>query len=127
MKQEGYGINKMNILNLATTDEGGAGIASRYFNELFLKSGHNSILVVKESKKKKKNVVVVQKPCNKKSVRFYIKKIKNQLTRLSNRIKTGPLDSRFCFFSVDERQSFIQAKEILNIIPFIPMLSFFIG
>lgn len=113
-------MHKLNILNLATTDQGGAGIASLYFNEIFNKAGHNSVLLVKKSKLKNRNVIVLN---NKTlfSLNRILSRLKYEWKKLKNkRYKDGLYDPKYAFFNEDESKQYISAIKILDIIPFKP-------
>jgi glycosyltransferase involved in cell wall biosynthesis len=111
---------KLNILNLATTDEGGAGIASRNFNDLFSKNGFNSILIVKESKSKNNNVITFIDKSHKYAPFLFIKKIKNTLVKKIDNLKIGKLDSKYFYYNFDESKEIVSADQILKKTPFIP-------
>lgn len=110
----------MKILNIATTEEGGAGIATRNLNEFFLRSGHNSVLIVRDSKLKNKDVIVLHRTPDKYSWLFYLNKVKNKIKKIMQYINVGPLDLKYFFFNVDESKSHITAKKILAKTPFKP-------
>lgn len=112
-------MSKINILNLATSDEGGAGIASLYFNELFNKMGHKSLLFVKQSKSTSKKVIAIKRlPANPLS-QFFLK-VMNRLKRLMNKNGTSSFENRYFFFNVDESEEYISASQILEALPFKP-------
>lgn len=118
-------MNKLNILNLATSEQGGAGIASQYFNELFIKAGHNSILVVKQSKIKNKNIIVLQDCSSNYSIKCSLRYISNVIYRLYLKINVGPIESKYSFFDPIESKQYYHANDVLKIIPFKPDIIIF--
>jgi glycosyltransferase involved in cell wall biosynthesis len=115
-------MNKLNILNLATSDEGGAGIASRYYNDLFIKSGHNSRLLVKKSNSINDGVIVLQKRYKKTSLQYFLRKVIDFVDRKSLTYKLGSLDSKYHFFYSIESKQHITAKKILKKVDYNPDL-----
>jgi len=108
--------HKLNILNLATEDTWGAGIASVYYNELFNKAGHNSWLFVKQSRSSLNHVLKIEKAHTNIFIQLYIKII-NRLSR----IKTKHFfDPKYFFFNIDESKEYINTKEILDALTFKP-------
>lgn len=114
----------MNILNLATTDEGGAGVACINFNNLFLEKGHNSVLLVKESSLSNNNVIVLRKPASRGSLRFYWIKVRDKFFRLYRKIDPLETDSNYSFYNLNERKKHYSARKILAKTPFKPDLIF---
>jgi glycosyltransferase involved in cell wall biosynthesis len=113
-------MRKLNILNLATTDQGGAGAASLSFNELFNREGHYSRLLVKQSKFKNKDVIVL-KNNTKFSPNRILSRLKYEWKNLINkRYKNGLYDSKYSFFNEDESKQHISSKKILDNISFKP-------
>lgn len=113
-------MNKLKILNLAFTDEGGAGIASIYFNELFEKAGHESKLVVQKSKAQNKNVVVLQKYKYKYSIRYLFYKLKNLLFLKMDKKKLGESNPQYCFSNYSDQRKYTSTVRILKKTPFKP-------
>ena len=113
-------MNKLNILNLATEDYGGAGIASKCFNDLFINAGYNSILIVKQSNTRNKNVIVLEDLSSKYSLRWFFRKVVNYMNRLYLKNKVVPVDSKYVFSNVIESKQFYTAKKILKKTPFEP-------
>jgi len=113
-------MNKLNILNLATTDVGGAGIASRNFNDLFNKNNYNSVLLVKESTAKNPDVILLSDQISKYSPNTIVNKIKAKIENKLDRARTGELDPKYCFYNFDERTKPVSAETILDNIPFKP-------
>ncbi len=113
-------MNKLKILNLATEDWGGSAIASQYLNDLLIKAGHNSVLVVKRSNSKKENVVALQDWSSKYSVKVILQKISSRIYSKYLQIRVGPLDLKYCFRNVFEHKQHFTAKEILKHSPFNP-------
>jgi len=118
--QKESGMNKLNILNLAISDEGGAGIATRYYNDLFREDGHNSILVVKMSNLKNNGVVVLEKKVAKYSLNNLIKKTNFLLTRYFLTRKIGLVDPKYAFLNLFEKKKYSTARKILKNTPFKP-------
>ena len=110
----------MKILNLATTDMFGAGIAAQYLNQTFINQGFESLLMVKESKLSNKNVIVIQKYHSKFDFRY----IKNKLFEgylfhwLALKLKI--FKNRFFFLNLKEKEEFINAQTILELLPYQP-------
>lgn len=113
-------MNKLNILNLGLTDVRGAGLASVNLNNLFNQSGHNSLLLVKQSDRRRDKVIVLDQIPRLTQVQYFPRKAFN-LTRLIHyRIKFGPQDPKYCFHYIDEKKKFVSASRILKALPFIP-------
>jgi glycosyltransferase involved in cell wall biosynthesis len=110
----------MNILSLGTSDQGGAGIVTKYTADLFLKFGHQSLLVVKESDLKNDNVIVLKKPIKQNSLLFYINKIKEKSERIYRRFNPINLETKYFFYNLNETKTLFSAKEILKHVPFKP-------
>jgi glycosyltransferase involved in cell wall biosynthesis len=110
----------MNILNLATTDEGGAGVASRMLNDMFLKAGCNSLLVVKESSLTNDNVVVLQRPIQEKSFQYYLNKIRQKFLNVYRRFDPLNIDSNYSFYNLYESKQHYSAQKIVKQLPFKP-------
>ena len=113
------GMNKLNILNLATTNTGGAGFASTYFNKILIKAGHHSVLVVKESTIKNKNVIVLINPLLK-LLKRVILKLKREVKKILKIKEIDLFDEKYCFHNVYESKQFYSAKKILKKVPFTP-------
>jgi glycosyltransferase involved in cell wall biosynthesis len=96
----------MNILNLATTDEGGAGVACRMLNDMFLHANDN--------------VVVLQRPIREKSFKHYLNKIKQKFSNLYRRFDPMNIDSNYSFYNLNERSKHYAAEKILKQVPFKP-------
>lgn len=109
----------MKILNLATTDQGGAGIASVYFNEMFNNTRHQSVLVVKQSNRKNHNVIVI-KPAPSNILLKLIQKVQNRLRRLRKERDDGIFDEKYIFLNINENRKHITAQEIITRLPFKP-------
>jgi len=110
----------MNILNLATLDENNAGVASRNVNEMFLKAGHNSILLVKESGSNNKNVIAFQRPSPDNFFNKYAGKIKNKLWAIYRLFSPLVKEEKYAFHNLNERKKHFAGSKILNKIPFKP-------
>jgi len=92
--QKESSTNKLNILNLAERDNGGAGVATSNINKLFIKAGHNSKLVVKQSRLMNNNVIAFKKiPSNYWSFKFL--KVKNRFQRIFNKKKKDLFDAKY--------------------------------
>ena len=112
---------KLKILNIATTDSGGAGFASLYFNELLNKFGYRSLLIVKLSKATNNNVITLNKSPFINMKHFFhriIKRIRKFLIPADNSML------KYCFFNAKETKSYCTTKEILDSIPFFPDVIF---
>jgi len=109
-------MNKLNILNLALTTDGGAGIATQNLNNIFNRAGHNSVLIVQKSNKKIKNTLVLNDIFNK----YFINKANRFITFIIRRIKFGNRDSNYCFHFNDENGFSFSADKILSCISFTP-------
>jgi len=112
-------MKKLNILNLATTDQGGAGNASKYLNDLFNFQGNNSVLVVKQSRLKNNNVIPLWDYSYRHPIQI-INRFIYFLFRLINQNQIGPLDKTYSFFNIKENQRYDSAKKILKCINFKP-------
>jgi glycosyltransferase involved in cell wall biosynthesis len=110
----------MNILNLATTDEGGAGVACRMLNDMFLQAGCNSVLVVKESSLANNNVIVLQKRVREKSFKYYLNKIKEKFFNIYRRFDPLNIDSNYSFYNLNESKQHYAARKIVKQLPFKP-------
>lgn len=113
------------ILNIATTDQGGAGIASLYLNELFIKAGYCSILFVKDSKNKNVNVIVFGNII-KRNLSKIMPKLRSEFDKYCKRKNRRiNFDSKYFFFNKNEKKRHITAKKILKKIPFNPDIIIF--
>lgn len=103
--------DRKNIMFLATTDVGGAGIAARKLNEMLLLAGHNSFLVVKESVENNENVIVLKKTSKK----------YNLFTKVVNYVKVhlNPIlfRKKYCFYSNNEKKKYGSVHEIISAVP----------
>src|SRR5687768_9794038 len=109
----------MKILNLATSDEHGAGIVTRYTNNIFIESGHTALLVVKNSGLKNENVVVLRKPPAKNFFNYYAGKIRNRVKRIVKRFNHVAVDPKYSFHNLKESKKHTDAEKILKKVPFI--------
>lgn len=105
MNQKESGTNRVRILNLATTDVGGAGIASRYLNDFFNNIGYASILITKRD--------------------FYKKNVFSKLLlRIKDKIdyekSKGKFNSKYSFFDYQESDSMYNVTKLLSVIGFVP-------
>lgn len=113
-------MNKIKILNLATTDQGGAGVASLYFNNLFNHAGHQSLLVVKDSKYKNDNVIVLDNKIQRVTTKI-IPKLNAEFHKFFKlNSKNQFFDSKYYFFNKNENKQTFSAKQILKKVPFRP-------
>ena len=112
-------MRSTSILNLAFTDEGGAGIAARGFNDLLVAAGHRSILVVKESGRTSRNVVALRSKPTRFSIQNVTSKILARLERPAQ-APVSPFDKKYCFYNVDENEEHYSADRILLATGFTP-------
>lgn len=110
----------MNILNLATTDENAAGVACRNVNDMFLKAGHQSLLLVKESASGYPGVKALVKRKYGTYIHSFRGRIENRLSILYRKIKPFDRDDKYSFHNLDEGRKHISGKEILEAVPFKP-------
>ncbi len=110
----------MNILNLATTDEGGAGVASKMITDMFSQAGCNSVLLVKESSLTNDNVIVLQKRVQEKSFRHYVNKVKEKFLNVYRRFDPLTIDSNYSFYNLNESKEYCTAEKIMKCVPFNP-------
>jgi len=113
-----------NILNLAITDEGGAGKASLYLNEMLLKAGHNSVLIVKKSREKNKNVIVLSNPIDSKNLNFG-QKVINRVRKVVQTDLSKQFDQKYNFLNINETKVYVSAEDILRRITFKPEVIIF--
>jgi len=110
----------MNILNLATSDNGGAGQVGRNTNSLFIKRGYRSVLVVKETEHNSKGVIAFKKSLRPGSLgyklNYYAKRIKGFYQRFFPLV----MNENYSFHGIVERKKHISAKQILKRISFNP-------
>lgn len=110
----------MKIVNLATTDMFGAGIAAQFLNQTFNEQGCESVLIVKETKLENKNVI----PLNKYHSKFELKYLKNKLLEgylfhwLA--LKLNIFKNKFYFLNLFENKEIVSAQTIIKTIPFKP-------
>jgi glycosyltransferase involved in cell wall biosynthesis len=104
----------MNILILSVTDEGGAGIAINYINQAFLKQGHHSVFLVKESSLSNPAVLVLEKPAAKYSARYFFEKVENKLNNLWRKADPLDVDMKYSVHNLNERKKQYSAKKILD-------------
>lgn len=116
-------MSNLNIVNLSSTAEGGAGIMSREFNRLLLQHGYNSILIVKESKFNYPNVIKY-KNYSENQILLIIHKVIKRTTKFFLNDKIGTLDAKYCFYSANEDKAPISIKKLLKMIPFKPDIVF---
>jgi glycosyltransferase involved in cell wall biosynthesis len=110
----------MNILNLATTDEGGAGVACRMLNEMFLQAGCKSVLVVKESSLTNDNVIVLQRKAPGKSFKYYLNRIKEKFLNIYKRFAPLDIDGNYSFYNLNERKRYYSTRKLVRKLPFKP-------
>jgi glycosyltransferase involved in cell wall biosynthesis len=110
----------MNILNLAFTDEQGAGIVTRNTNDGFIKAGHNSVLVVKESELSNDNVIVLSRPPAKYSLHWFYLKIINKVRNIYRRFDPIEREVKYYFHNLSEPTVHVNASKILGNTPFKP-------
>lgn len=112
-------MRNLKIINIATTDWDGAGIASQYLNDLFNKAGYESFLVVKNTKKIKNNVIAVKGIHEIAS--DFLSKLKLRVTsKFRYEINKRLYNGKYYFFNKDESKSDTEANEIINTFPFKP-------
>lgn len=110
----------MNVLNLATTDTNAAGVACRNINEMLLRAGYTSVLLVKESDAENPNVIVLHKKKPDSLFLHYYKKIQHRLQLLYRRINPLNKDDKYSFHNLNERKKHFSGAEILSKVPFKP-------
>ncbi|HOZ68305.1 MAG TPA: glycosyltransferase [Chitinophagaceae bacterium] len=110
----------MNILNLATTDENAAGVACRNANDMFLKAGHNSLLLVKESVSGYPGVLALKKRKYGTYIHTLPGRIENRLSLLYRKLRPFDRDDKYSFHNLDEGKKHISGKDILDAVPFKP-------
>lgn len=112
-------MHKIKIINIATIDWDGAGIASQYFNTLLNNSGYKSILIVKNSKELKSNVLAVKG--TPKVASGFFSKLKLRITsRFTFELNKRLYNEKYCYFNKDERKTDTQSDEIISKFPFSP-------
>lgn len=113
-------MNRIKILNIALTDQGGAGIASLYFNEILNKAGHQSLLLVKNSKIDNNNVIIFENKIES-FLGKLIPKTKAEFQKLFKQKNIcKDFDPIYSFFNKNEHKNFQSSKKILSKIPFVP-------
>lgn len=110
----------MNILNLAASDEGGAGLVCRNTNQFLIDKGYNSVLVVKESNSRNNNVFAFKKIPLPGTWKFKLKEWGLKLEIRYRKIVPFETDDRHSFFGLHERKRHYSAKKILKKVPFKP-------
>lgn len=110
----------MNILNLATTDENAAGVACRYVNDMLLRAGHQSILLVKESATQNPGVKALINRKYGSYINTIPGKIENKLKQLYRKLRPLEKDDKYSFHNMDEGKKRYSGKELLDAIPFKP-------
>jgi len=110
----------MNILNLATTDENAAGVASRNVNEMFLELNHNSVLLVKQSGSNRRNVIALEKKPTNTFFSRYKKRIIDKWNEYAGKLNPLLKDHKYSFHSVNEKKKQTSGATILNNTPFKP-------
>lgn len=113
-------VKPLNILNLSTTSDGGAGLAAKEFNRFLLECGYNSKLVVKESRRKESGIIILEELSQVNTLRFAFYKIKNKTKSLCDKFIIGRTDNNFSFFNSNENRAEYTAEEILKKTPFNP-------
>jgi len=111
---------KMNILNLATTDDGGAGMVCRKTNEVLLRKGFNSFLLVKESASHHEGSCVLRRIPKVGSVRYKLKEWGKKLNRIYRKFDPLEVDDNYSFYGLFERRRHYSARKILKKVPFTP-------
>jgi len=110
----------MNLLHLATTNEGGAGMVCTKSHELFLQRGYNSLLVVKESGKQKDHVVVFKKLPAPGSFLFRVSGWMQRINQIYRKFFPFTVNPNYSFYGLSERKKHYSAKKILSKVPFKP-------
>jgi len=110
----------MNILNLATTDENAAGVASKIVNEMFLRAGHQSLLLVKESASGHPGVKALINRKYGSHINTLAGRIENRLSIMYRKIRPLDRDDKYSFHNLNEGKKYISGKEILAAVPFKP-------
>lgn len=104
----------MKIIHLTFTNEGGAGIAASRFNELLLRSGHQSIMIVRHKIEEDEGIIKFRIRKGFFFKKFRVPKIKS---------KKYKLDPRYCFFNIREDFHF-KTKKFIKQLPFVPDIIF---
>lgn len=107
---------KLNILNLATSVDGGAGAFSLYFNELLNNNGYNSWLFIKQAESLNSTIISVEKPQTNKLFKLLDRLIK----RLNYTKRTKLFKHKYFFFKTNESKEYVSAKEIISKLTFKP-------
>jgi glycosyltransferase involved in cell wall biosynthesis len=113
-------MRKLKILNLALTDQGGAGIAARSFSDLLIASGHTSILIVKESTLEADNVIVLNGVEQRLSPQQFVSKAWSRATGMFRQPAKREFDGKYCFYQTSEASGSIPVERILAATPFKP-------
>lgn len=113
-------MRSLKILHFTTTDLGGGGMASLYLSELFNKHGYTSRVIIKTSKSKNTGALKIYEEYSSyllhRTGRFASapsKPVRSYLLRK----KTDP---KYCFFNLDESQSFTSTRKLLSKLPYQP-------
>ena len=108
-------MNKLKILNLTVSDEGGAGYASLYLNKIFNSAGHHSILLVKQSQHQNENVFAIEK-----SLEIFINRVITKINKLFSKKTDEIFNRKYSFFNTDEGRQACSGKRIAKVLPFKP-------
>jgi glycosyltransferase involved in cell wall biosynthesis len=108
-------MNKLKILNIATTDKGGAGIASVYFNDFLNKIGYDSFLIVRMSDRKRPEIIVMDS-----YFKYFFYRLRKKIKYKLSVLWKSKYDSKYFFFNRNERKKYVSAKKILAEIRFKP-------
>lgn len=110
-------MRNLNVLNLALTDQGGAGIAARSFTEMLVRAGHRAVLVVKESQLADGHVVVLRRPS---AVAALATRILNRVSRALRQPEPRHFDGKYSFYDTGAIANPVSVAAILAATPFKP-------
>ena len=110
----------MKIVNLATTDMFGAGIAAKFLNQIFNDHGFESVLIVKETKLVNENVIPIYKYKSKYEFKYLKNKFLEGYLVHWFALKIKIFKNRFYFLNLFEKKEIVSAQTIIKKIPFKP-------